>query len=481
MKREEIIINSVQQWLGNPVAKAMLKYICGRSSRGWSRLEIALRRYTGEEIPCDLRDRIASFIVKLMVGRGSFLFGYPEESLRDHLRDPVIRRGIANVLEGIAKHGVHCPFVPVAPFLVVWNYTRACNLNCKHCYGNTTRRQAPDELTIEEAKRAIDQFEETGVVALAFSGGEPLMRKDIFEVAGYARSRGFFVSVATNGVLITKRVAGRMKQVFDYAEISLDGFEEVHDRFRGVRGAWKSTCEGIKNCVEAGIDTCLALTATKYNLREIPKLIDFAEELGMKRVIIFNYVPVGRGKGMVEQDLSPEERWKLLEFMYGRMMETGCSLICYSTAPQFSVVSLQFTENGEKGMVSTHFTSEEMMQALRGRTQSLASFLGGCGAGRLYCGLEPNGDITPCVFMPIKIGNIRRDNLREVWESSEVLWKLRDRDALEGCGACEYRYVCGGCRARAHGYYGDVRAPDPGCVYNQNYWDALKQNFEKRG
>jgi radical SAM protein with 4Fe4S-binding SPASM domain len=480
LKREDIIINSVQRWLGNPIAKSILKYVCGRSSRGWSRLEIALRKYAGEEVPSDLGDRIASFIVKLVVGRGSSLFGYPEESLKGYLRDPVIRRGMANVLEGIAKYGARCPFTSVAPFLVVWDYTRACNLNCEHCYENATREQAPDELTTEEAKQAVDKLEKAGVVAVAFSGGEPLMRKDIFEVAGYAKSKGFFVSIATNGMLITREVARKMKQIFDYAEISLDGFEEVHDRFRGVHGAWRRTCEGIKNCVEVGIDTCLALTATKYNLEEIPKLTDFAEkELGLKRVIVFNYVPVGRGKEIAEQDLSPQEREELLKFLYTRMMGTGCNLICYSTAPQYSVISLQFASSKGEGVVSTHFTSEGMMQTLRGRTRSLADFLGGCGAGRLYCGLEPNGDITPCVFMPIKIGNIREDDLREIWDSSEVLWKLRDRDALEGCGACEFRYVCGGCRARAYGYYGDVQGPDPGCVYNRRYWDALKHNLGK--
>jgi radical SAM protein with 4Fe4S-binding SPASM domain len=476
--REKAVIGAVERWLGNPVSRAMLRFVCGRSKFGGNRLDIALRRYAGEDIPCDVRDKIASFIVKLIVERGTNIFGYSGEKLKKNLSDPVTRRGMVNVLEGIARYGARRPFTSVAPFLVVWNYTKLCNLKCEHCYESAGPKPAEDELTTEEAKRVIDELEEAGVVAIAFSGGEPLLRKDIFEVAAYAKRKGFFTSVATNGTMITREFARKMKDVFDYAEISLDGFEEIHDRFRGVPGSWKRTCEGIKNCVAEGVDTGVAITATHYNLQEIPKLVDFVErELGVRRVIVFNYVPVGRGKEIVDQDLSPQERQELLRYLYSKMMGSNCKVICYSTAPQYSVVSLEAVRGGhaDYGLVATHFTSEGAMRALRGRTESLADFLGGCGAGRLYCGLEPNGDIVPCVFMPIKLGNIRRDRLRDIWHSSEVLWKLRNREGLKGgCGACEYRYVCGGCRARAYGYYGDVQAPDPGCVRNLQYWQELK-------
>ena len=476
VRREEAVIRGVQRWLSNPLSKALLRFVCGQSKYGGNRLDIALRRYVGEDVQCEIRDALAALIVKFVIDRGTNAFGYSGESLKKNLKDPVIRRGMVNVLEGIARYGARRPFTSVAPFLVVWNYTKLCNLRCEHCYESAGPKAMKDELTTEEAKRAIDEFEEAGVVAIAFSGGEPLLREDIFEVVGYAKSKRFFTSVATNGTTITREVAKRMKDVFEYAEVSIDGFEEVHDKFRGVRGAWRRTCEGIKNCVAEGIDTCVALTATRYNLHEIPKLVDFAEqELGANRVIVFNYVPAGRGKGIVDQDPSPQERYELLKYLYTRMMDSDCKMICYSTAPQYSVVSWEFAYGARtSGIVSTHFTSEGAMQALQGRTKSLADFLGGCGAGRLYCGLEPNGDITPCVFMPIKLGNIRVDHLRDIWHSLEMLWKLRDRDVLKGCGTCEYRYICGGCRARAYGYYGDVQAPDPGCIHNLQYWRQLK-------
>lgn len=465
----------MQRWLGNPLSRGLLRFVCGRSEHG-NRLDIALRRYLGHEVRCNFRDKLATWIVKFIVDRGASILGASKEGLRERLRDPLIRRGMVNVLEGIAYYGIRRPYTSIAPFLVVWNYTRSCNLKCKHCYEDAGPEPLPDELTTEEAKRAIDEFEEAGVVAIAFSGGEPLMRKDIFEVAQYAKSKGFFISIATNGVLITKDVARKMKRVFDYAEISLDGFEEVHDEFRGVKGSWKLTCEGIRNCVAEGIDTCVALTATRYNLKEIPKLIDFAEgDLGAKRAIVFNYIPVRRGKDIVEADLSPEERHNLLKYLYSRMMESNCRLICYSTAPQYSMVSWEFAYGAYSGIVPTHFTNEGAMRALQGRTKTLAEFLGGCGAGRLYCGLEPNGDITPCVFIPIKIGNIRKERLRDVWHSSEVLHRLRDREAIKGCKECKYIYICGGCRARAYGYYGDLQAPDPGCIHNLRYWRELER------
>jgi radical SAM protein with 4Fe4S-binding SPASM domain len=482
MSKEDAIIETARRWLDNPASRAALRLVCGRSKKGGNRLDRAIRVYLGEKVDMDSRDLLASVIVRVILKQGTQSFGYDENSLKKLLRDPVMRRGMVSVLEGIAKYGMRRPFTSVAPALVVWNYTRACNLRCKHCYEDAGGGQASDELTTEEAKHVIDEFEDAGVVAIAFSGGEPLVRSDIWEVAGYAKQRGFYVSMATNGTLITPEVAQRMKEIFDYVEISLDGFEKTHDEFRGIPGVWRKTCEGIKNCIAAGIDTCVAITATKNNLNEVHALVDFVKnELGAKRVIIFNYVPVGRAREILDQDLEPEEREELLKFLYLKMVENNGKFICYSTSPQYSVVSLKFAcglYRGNSctygGIVATHFTSEGLLQSLRGRTEKLAEFIGGCGAGRLYCGLEPNGDIVPCVFMPIKIGNIRKDRLRDVWDRSEVLWKLRDRERMVGCGECEYRYVCGGCRARAYGYFGDVRGPDPGCVYNLYYWKELK-------
>jgi radical SAM protein with 4Fe4S-binding SPASM domain len=228
----------------------------------------------------------------------------------------------------------------------------------------------------------------------------------------------------------------------------------------------------VKNCVEAKLDTCVATTVTKRNFRDIKKLLEFVEkDLKANRMIAFNFIPARRGKEMMDDDLEPEEREELQNFLYSKLMDSSCRLSVLSTAPQYARIALEFAEGPT---VTTHFTNNVAMN-MKGKTKKLGEFIGGCGAGRLYCGLEPNGDIQPCVFIPIKIGNIRNDRLKDVWATSPVLKKIRERDKFIGCGKCEYRFVCGGCRARAYGYFGDLQAPDPGCINNQKYWEMLKR------
>ena len=472
MHEADLVANTVKAWLGNPISRSLLKWVSKRTKKG-SRLDIALRKYVGNiKGKLSLQERLAYLIVKLALDRGTQSFGVSKEQLIEALKNPLVRRGIANVLEGIGYYGVQRPQTTAAPFLIVWNFTKQCNLRCKHCYENAGPKPAPDELTTEEGKKAIDEFAEAGVVALSFSGGEPLIRKDFFEMARYAADREFYVTVASNGTLITEEVAKKMKAAgVQYVEISLDGFEKTHDEFRGIPGAWKMAVRGIKNCVKVGLDTGVATTATHYNLEEIPKLAEFIEkDLHANRFIVFNFIPVNRGREIVDQDLTPQEREKLLEFLYSKLIDNNCRLDAFSTAPQYAVTSFKFAFGP---VVPTHFTNKAAMEALKGRTKSLTEFIGGCGAGRLYCGMEPNGDIEPCVFIPIKIGNIREQKLVDIWRNSPILKMIRDRDAFKGCGTCKYKYICGGCRARAYAYFNDLQGPDPGCSINQEYWDEV--------
>lgn len=472
MQEADLVANTVNKWLGNPVSRLALRFVSGRNRYG-SRLELALRNYAGEDVKQDFRGRIANRVVGFVIGKGLESFGVSRKEMEKSLKKVVMRRAIVNVLEGIAKYGVQRPQTCAAPFLIVWDFTKRCNLKCKHCYQAAEAREMPDELTTEEAKRVIDEFEEAGVVAIAFSGGEPLLRRDFFELARYASGRGFYVSVASNGTLITGEMARKIKRAgVDYVEVSLDGFEKTHDRFRGIPGVWKRTCRGIRNCVEVGLDTCVATTVTKWNLKEIPELIEFVEnELKAKKIMFFNFIPTRRGRDIVKQDISPQEREELLKFLYSKLTDKKCKLRVLSTAPQYSRVAREFAKGPA---VATHFTNKKAIRLLSGRTKTLTEFIGGCGCGRLYAALEPNGDVYPCVFMPIKIGNIREQKLRDIWDNSEVLKKLRDRDKLKGCGTCPDKYICGGCRARAYGYFGDVQGPDPGCINNLKYWEKLK-------
>jgi len=466
----EAVAKTVQIWLGNPLSRAFLRFVSGEGKNG-NRLDLGLKKYAEFHVNMGLIDRIAYRIIKFALDKGAESFGAPKEQMKEALKDSIFRRAIMNVLEGIAEFGVQRPQTTAAPFLVVWDFTKRCNLRCKHCYQDSGGQAMPDELDTEEAKAVLEQFRDAGVAAVAFSGGEPLIRQDFFEVAKYAKELDFYVSVATNGTLITPDTAKKLKKVADYVEISLDGFETTHDEFRGIPGVWKRTCKGIKNCVRAGLDTCVATTVTKWNLKEIPELIDFVEhKLKANRMIFFNYVPTRRGKGIAKQDISPEEREKLLKLLYSKLIDKGCRLDVFSTAPQYAVTSARYADGPA---VATHFTNKQAMDALQGRTKTLTEFIGGCGCARLYAALEPNGDIYPCVFLPIKIGNIRTDKLKDVWKNSKVLKKLRDRDAFKGCGTCKYKAICGGCRARAYGYFGDIQGPDPGCKFNYRYWKEV--------
>lgn len=435
---------------------------------GKSRLEVALELYTGVREEACLKCRMAEKTVSAFLSLGGKAFGASSEEMKDKFRDKYWRRGLANVVKGISIFGVRKPFVPGAPFQVVWNVTNSCNLRCKHCYANAG--QNPDlDLSTEDAKRVIDRIAEWGVVVLAFSGGEPLVRRDILELARHSSSRGLYTAIATNGVLLTKEKCRELREAgVEYLQISLDGAKaETHDSFRGVDGMFARTVEGIRNAVEDGFFVNIATTVTRHNLKEIPEMITLCEDLGVDWFMMYNFVPTGRGRFIEENDLSPREREDLLRMLWERMKTSKLNLL--STAPQFARVALE-AEGASCSVVPTHFSNTE----LPGQLRSLADFIGGCGAGRFYIALEPNGDMTPCVFLPKKVGNILEESPERLWAELDDFRRLRDRGSLQGgCGSCDYRFVCGGCRARAYGYFGDFTLPDPGCIRNEDEYAKL--------
>ena len=455
-KTTEVIL-SLEKSLGNPFFRTIFKIFSNH------KIEEALQLYTSPKKNCSLDCRITSFFIAKLLENGASAFGAEiNRDVLEFLRDKTVQRGVASVIKGIAEYGITRPQKLFSPFLVVWDYTNACNLNCKHCY-KKAGKASEDELSTRERKEVIDQLANAGVVAIAFSGGEPLTQDDFFTIAKYASKKGIYVSLATNGTLIDKEMAKRIKKAgVQYVEISLDGIEKTHDEFRGVKGAWKRTIKGIKNCIDMGLVTCIATTVTKYNYNEIPKLIDLSIKIKADRYIAFNFIPTGRGKEILKYDITPEQKEKLLNFLYDKLEEGKIEV--FSTAPQFARIALERVKEGKgKKIVPTHFAGV----TLEGKAIVLAQFIGGCGAGRLYCSIEPNGDIQPCVFIPVKVGNVK-DGFENVWHSSQILNQLRDRSKLkENCGKCMYKFVCGGCRARAYAYFNDFDAPDPGCIYNK--------------
>jgi radical SAM protein with 4Fe4S-binding SPASM domain len=446
-----------------PTTKKMLQLSlrkCGECGR--TILEVALDGYVGKtkaECRCGgFYSRVIGFWIDFL--RRSL--SIRREKVEKLLADPYARRAIITLVQSFSHFGIKKPLSIYAPFLVVWDFTHNCNLSCKHCYSNSGATRET-ELTTEEALEVVDQLADAGVIALAFSGGEPLSRRDFFEVASHASKRGLYVSVATNGTLLTKKNVHKLKQVkINYVEVSIDGATaETHDSFRGVPSAFDKAVAGLKNCVEEDLCACIATTATKSNLAEMPEILDLAEEMGAERFTYFNFIPTGRGKEHYDQDLSPEEREKLMLYLLDRMSK-GYKVTILTTAPQLARVALQCQGSGDEAIMSmAHMQTVKVSK----KAVPLADFIGGCGAGRLYCSLSPQGDVHPCVFLPINVGNLKKEKFRDVWLNSKLFNALRNRDNLKGvCGKCDYKYICGGCRARAIAYKKDVMASDIGCI-----------------
>ena len=400
------------------------------------------------------------YFFKLFMGAMIKLLHLSEEEFEAGIRDPSVRRGVELILRSLLTYGVTVPQKLCAPFLIVWNFTNACNLRCKHCYQNAGPKPLPNELTFEEKLNVLNQLDEMEIPSIAFSGGEPTIHPDFIPIVKEASRRGIYTAVATNGLAFASEsfTDKALKAGLNYVEVSLDSTDpKVHDEFRGIKGAWELAVKGIKNVVKhGGASTGVAMTLTKLNKDQIGDMVRLAEELGVTRVIFFNFIPTGRGKENVAFDLTPEEREEALRWIYQESRRSSVQVV--STAPQLARVSWQMSQGED--VLPTHF-SIPRSQTLR----SLAEFIGGCGAGRIYAAIQPDGKVTPCVFMPIIVGDLREQTFKDIWENSEVMLKLRNKDLIKPpCGECPYRYVCGGCRARAYSYHGDYLAPDPGCL-----------------
>lgn len=323
--------------------------------------------------------------------------------------------------------------------LISWNVTRACNLKCKHCYRDAGKKD-PNELTTQEASGLLDEISCAGFKIIVFSGGEPLLRKDIYELISYAAKLGLRPVLGSNGTLIDKKTAKMLKDVgLMRAGISLDSVEsQIHDDFRQIKGSWQKSVEAMHNCQETGLEFQMHTTVTRWNFMQVERLIDFACEVGASAYHIFFLVPTGRGKDISQVYLTPQEHEELLHKILDRQKTVPLELrpIC---APQFMRIA------------------KEKNIALR--------FQRGCLAGVSYCCILPNGDVHPCPYLPINIGNVRKDKFSSIWKNAGIFLKLRSLDYGGRCGICEFKSSCGGCRANAYWQSSDFMQEDKTCVY----------------
>jgi len=450
-----------------PMTKKMLQLSLKKCpSCGRTVLEAALDDYAGRtDKKCDACNKFYSQVIGFWIEFLRRSLNFKRAKVEKLLTDRYARTAVLNLARSFAYFGIKKPMSLSAPFLVVWDFTHKCNLACKHCYSNSGAVQE-EELTTQQALAVVDQLADAGVTALAFSGGEPLTRKDFFEVARHASDRGLYVSLASNGTLLTKENVQKIKEAkVNYIDVSIDGASaKTHDEFRGVPGTFDKALAGLKNCVEVDLCVCIATTVGKNNMAELPAIIDLAEEIHAERFTYFNFIPTGRGKAHADQDLSPQEREKVLRYLLNRM-SAGCKTTILATAPQLARVALQCQGASGTGEVTMSLAHMQTVKVTK-KAVPLGAFIGGCGAGRLYCSLSPQGDVHPCVFLPVNVGNLKTEKFQDIWLKAPLFNTFRNRANLKGsCGKCDYKYICGGCRARSAAYHnGDMLNGDPGCI-----------------
>jgi len=348
--------------------------------------------------------------------------------------------------------------------VVFWNLTDRCNLSCTHCYNKSgPGRTSGGELTTAEAQGVIDDLADMGVPLILFTGGEPLLREDIWDLARHAKKRGLNMALSTNGTLITPGIARRIRECgIGYAGISLDGARaETHDRFRNSPGAFGRTIGAFAACKEAGLRCGVRVTLNKENCRELEALVDLALSLGASRFCLYWLVPTGRGcDSYTRLQLERDDVIGALSLLYRKAKETDPAAMEFLTvdAPQDCVHLLASMEKDG---------SEDLADA-RGL---LASLKGGCSAGTRVADIDAHGNVFPCQFArsgEFLAGNVRDRPFSGIWSDSAnpVLIRFRDKQARFGgrCGMCQYRDLCGGgCRIRAHAAEGDFLAEDPFC------------------
>lgn len=356
-----------------------------------------------------------------------------------------------------AKHGVRVGAGPV----VVWNSTKTCNLKCRHCYMSSDAQKYEGELTTEEAKQFIDDLADFKVPVLLFSGGEPLMRKDFFELAEYAAAKGIRPTLSTNGTLITREVAEKIKKIgVGYVGISLDGLQEVNDKFRGKEGAFQAAMEGIQNCVAVGQRVGLRFTINHHNIQELDRIFDFIEEKGINRVCFYHLVYSGRGNAMMDEDVTPEESRRAMDTIIRRTRDFE------ERGLEKEILTV---DNHCDGVYMYLKAREEGREELAEQMKNFISMNGGNRSGIAFAEVDPQGYVHPDQFTQHHtFGNVRERKFGDIWTdlSHPILAGLKDRKPLlKGrCAKCRFLDNCNGnFRTRAEATTGDFWESDPAC------------------
>jgi len=337
--------------------------------------------------------------------------------------------------------------------MVAWELIRSCNLACVHCRASSERGPYPGELTTEECFRVMDEMATIAQPVIILTGGEPLLRTDIFELAQYGTKKGFRMVMATNGTLITEENVQSMKASgIQRISISLDGPDpDSHDAFRKVKGAFAGSLRGIEIAKKHGLPFQINTTITRSNLHLIEKILRLAVALGAVAHHIFLLVPTGRGKELQDQEISALDYEKTLHWFYEQNDHVALQLKATCAPHYYRILRQRAKKEGKKISFQTH---------------GLDAVTRGCLGGISFCFISHLGQVQPCGYLELNCGNVRQQSFPEIWEKSPIFQDLRNFDGYGGkCGRCEFRKVCGGCRARAYEITGDYMAEEPYCIY----------------
>ncbi|MDY6853810.1 MAG: radical SAM protein [Thermodesulfobacteriota bacterium] len=332
------------------------------------------------------------------------------------------------------------------PHFAFWELTHSCNLQCSHC-GLAAGKSKSDELDTKGALTILENISESDTRFLMLLGGEPLMRKDFVEIAGFASER-FEVGVCTNGVLIDKRYAKDMKDAGIWlVGISLDGAtKETHDSIRG-KGTYEKTLKGIENSLDAGLQVCIMHTVSQKNIHELPGILELVNDFNIHCFEVNDFLPFGRGENISAQTLTKKQRRSMCEYLSARRWKALPPVASLPDDPFWFIT----------------YEEEYIENCFDPYTDAMII---GDTSGILCYGIKPNGKVVPFPTLRIDIGDLREEPFRGIWKNSDIIKKLKERENLKGrCGICEYKFICGGNRGVAYYYSGDMMAEDPRCWY----------------
>jgi heme b synthase len=341
------------------------------------------------------------------------------------------------------------------PRLIAWEVTKTCSLNCRHCRAHAADRSFENEFTTEECYKVLDNVASFSSPIIILTGGEPMAREDIFEIARYGTDLGLKMVMAPCGLLMDRENTRKMiDSGIKRISLSLDGADrETHDSFRGVDGAFNAVIRAAGLAREAGLEFQINTTVTKLNYKQLDRIVELTMELGAVSYHPFLLVPTGRGEELGEYEIDPEEYEDVLNWFYEKSLEVPIQLKPTCAPHYYRIFRQREKQAGRTVSVQTH---------------GMAAMSKGCLGGQGFAFISNIGKVQICGFLDVEAGDVRAAgyNFKSIWETSPLFLEMRDLDGYNGkCGICEYRRFCGGCRARAYAATGDYLAPEPYCVY----------------